>query len=606
MKKNLKNIICTALIPVLAASSFVGCGGGDTSSNDEGFKYTGNETTLKIGIFNGGLGYSWLEKVGREFEKDFANVSFENGKMGVRIVPHPDKVSFRADLVQSAIEQNVNADDIYYLAIYTGPEYIYKGYAADITSAVVDKVYLDNGELADMEWDAEQGKLVAKAGATAPTKSIADKMVDTNRVGYYYSENELDFNKDGTADYNPGYYSLPFENSLSGFIYDYDLFSEMGWLDYDGIDGLPDTMDDFFDLLDRIVAADMIPYTFSKGVSNYWPGLYDAFIAQYEGLDAAELNFTYDGEYTFDATTSAQIKADYPDVENEEYLTVNADGTYTVEIDSKNAWLLAYQPSKSELMKFLRKLADPKYFDPDIYKETHNYTAAQDQFVLSKLGKNKQKRIAMMYEGEWWENETRANFNYTGGYGKREFRFFPLPYIEGQKDEDVRSVCDYSRGVDLFVNAKTKKLDLCKLWLQYAHSESALETFTMETGVTRFYDYDLDEEQLKTLTPFGRNTYKIKMTNETGVTVFASRAWIDPNDFYRDTPMGGFSAYIGTTAYYEWGGSSPYSPIQWMVEHAGVEGQGVYIGIDTIVNGITDYYTKANWEQAYNAWESLQ
>lgn len=600
MKKFIKRMMSVMLVSIFCLASLVGCTG---DNNNNGFKYTGNETVLEIAVFNGGLGYSWLSEVARDFEIKYANVSFEEGKLGVRVKPNPDKTNLRDDLVKRAIDTGINMSDIYYLAVFTGTSYIYGNYSANITDAVTQKVYTDDGQLADMVWDTEQKKLVPAEGAVAPTKSIADKMVESNRDGYYYKANQLDFNKDGTADHPEGYYSLPFENSLSGFIYDYDLFKDMGWLDYDGVDGLPDNLDDFWDLLDRIVTADMIPFTFSDGVTNYWQGIYDSFVAQYEGYKAAELNYNYNGTYTFPLESSQEIKADYPMIESEDYVTVNADGTYTVEINRENAWILAYQPSKKALVEFMRKLFSPKYFDAEVYESSFNYTAAQDQFVLSKLGKKKQKRIAMLYEGEWWENEARTNFNYTGGYGKREFRFFPMPYIEGQKDESVRSVADYSRGVDLFVNKKTKKLELCKLWLQFAHTEKALETFTLHTGVTRFYDYDLSEEQLTKLTPFARNTYKIKLEDaeKTGVTMFASRAKFASDEFSQTQPMGGFGQEIISTKM-----TSSKHMAYFMVHSAGVEGHGDYVSAKDYLDGIREYYSKESWENAYSLWLNKQ
>ncbi len=586
------------LLPNLAA-----CDTGNGGNTNGDFKYTGNETELHIGVFDGGLGHDWIEKVALEFDKTFANVSFVNGELGVHTKINPQKKQFATESVQQAISLGSDdMEDIYYLAVYTGAPYISKGYSANITDAVCQKVYLENGELADMEFDTATGKLKLKEGAEAPTMSLQDKMVEYNRTGYYKTAEELDYNKDGSPDVAEGYYALPFENSLSGFIYDHDLLEEYDLLDYSGIDGLPDTIDELFDLFDRLVALNIIPFTGAKGASGYWGGLTDAFISQYEGYENAELNYTYDGVYTFDGVTAAKIKQDYPTIENEEWITVNGDGSYTAEITPENAWILMYQPGKEKLVQFYRDLFSPEYFDQTSHLTTFDYIAAQKQFVLSKLQKQGQKRIAMIYEGEWWENETRANFSYTGGYGTRDFRFLPLPEIEGQKDPSVRTVADYSRGVDLFVNNKSKVKDLCELWLQFSHTETALETFTLTTGITRLYDYDLDDEQLSTLSKFAQNTYKIKMTNETGITVTGSRANLIPHEFYLTSKITGYGADLcSSIAKTTQSGFNSQSAQAYFWDNCGENGT-TKVSAATFISGMYELYNKEAWEASYNSW----
>lgn len=589
--------LVTCLLAGCMLFSVTACNVGNT----DGREYTGKETELKVGVYDGGLGHVWLEKVAAAFEEKFQDTSFEEGKTGVRIKLNPTKSNMLLDKVEAAIDMNQSAEDVYFLCQFTGTPEIFNGRSLNITDMVKQKVYLENGELADMEYDAATGKLKLKDGATAPTKSIADKMTPANREGYYMGAKQLDRNGDGVSDYAEGYWALPFENSLSGLIYDHDLFEEEGWLDYDGIDGLPDTMDDFFDLCDRIVDAGMIPFIFSRNVVNYWGGLADAFLAQYEGYGNAELDYTFNGSYTFPAGTfDAQTVAD-------EGITVNADNTQTVEITRDNAWMLIHTPGKAAWIRFLRQLVDPKYYDDHMYDSSFAYTDAPKNFILSKMGKAGQKRIAMLYEGEWWENENRAQFAYAGGYGTRDFRFFPLPYIEGQKNPDMRSVADYSCGVDLFVNAKTQKAALAKIFLQYVHSESALETFTIETGITRMYDYDLSDEQLAKVSKFGQNTYKIKMTDTTGVTVTGSRAKLVADPFWSEFRSGmGYGGLLtsdvmgdGTTwDFYQ-------QPVLFFADNAGVNGSSK-VSADSFLAGMYRFYDKTNWTNALNNWKALQ
>ena len=56
-----------------ACASFAACArpdDGDTSH------LTGNESVLKIGIFDGGLGHQWAKNLEADFEKKYADISF--------------------------------------------------------------------------------------------------------------------------------------------------------------------------------------------------------------------------------------------------------------------------------------------------------------------------------------------------------------------------------------------------------------------------------------------------------------------------------------------------------------------------------------------------
>ncbi|MDY3723929.1 MAG: extracellular solute-binding protein [Candidatus Borkfalkiaceae bacterium] len=560
MKNKILKFTSLALATLLTTAS-VGCSGGGGKNSTKNY---GDKTVLNIGVFDGGLGHAWAEAVAEKFEEKYANTSFEEGKMGVYVDINPQKELFKVASIRAAIEQNTAAEDIYYTCYQFNREFADDGLVLNLNDIINEKVYTESGELADMEFDYKTGKQTLKNGA-APTKSILDKMADLPKRTFNYTTSAKNI--------TPGYYALPYENSAAGFIYDHDLFQEEGWLDYDGIDGLPDNLDDFFDLLDRIVAADCIPYT--EGLGYYWKMLDCSFIAQYEGEEAAKLNYTYDGEYTFPGDKQP------------------------TKITPANAYRLAEQPGKEKYIEFMRKLTTVGYFSPDIVKIGYNFTSVQEDFILSKNGNGK-KRIAMIFEGEWWENEARDNFNYTGGYGKRDFRFFPLPQIDGQKDESTRSLA-IGDMTDMVVNAKTKYKDLCRLWVQFVHSESALETFTIHTGAYRStFKYDLDDLQLANLTPFGRDVYKIK-SGQKGVTLFTTTAYAESHPFYAVCPMGGYGKTIASTVLGEFGGwqATGIYIDEYMIKNSGIT-SAPRVPAQTFIDGMYAYYSKDNWTNAWN------
>lgn len=589
--------------------SYSGATGGDNSSSSAGSTVDlSNATELKVGVFNGGLGHAWALTLEKEFEERYANVSFEPGKMGVNVIINPQKDLFKTTTIKAAISQNSSPEDIYYTCYEFYREFAEDGIALNMTDIIQENAYTADGEIAD--FTVENGKVVY----TNATTNLENKMTDFHKEAFYMTGSTLDVNGNGVTtddvDLEEGYYALPYETSLTGFIYDHDLFEQENWLNYSGINGLPGTMEEFFNLLDTIKQADMIPYI--SGPSNYWYGFTAAFMAQYEGEDAAQLTYTYDGTYTFDAEQAKVVKENVQqymkiDIEAQDYITVNEDNSYTATITPQSAYLLAYMPGQEAYADFCRRVATSGYFDANMHDTAYTFDKVQSVFVQSVLGKQGQKRIAMLFEGEWWENEARANFNYTGGYGKRDFRFMPIPEIDGQTTEGY-SMGTSTAGTNLFVNAKTKQKELCRLWMQFAHSEHALEVFTLSNGAVRnAFEYDLSDEQLATLSKFGQSVYKLKngLDEYEDVTLYAPSAYLQCHDFYNVCPMGGYASEVGCSLrgkFTEW--QSVGGLWGSMYGHAGDQNND-YWTVEQFMEGVYEHYT-ANWKGAYDGWAAKQ
>ncbi len=589
--------------------SYSGATGGDNSSSSAGSTVDlSNATELKVGVFNGGLGHAWALTLEKEFEERYANVSFEPGKMGVNVIINPQKDLFKTTTIKAAISQNSSPEDIYYTCYEFYREFAEDGIALNMTDIIQENAYTADGEIAD--FTVENGKVVY----TNATTNLENKMTDFHKEAFYMTGSTLDVNGNGVTtddvDLEEGYYALPYETSLTGFIYDHDLFEQEDWLNYSGINGLPGTMEEFFNLLDTIKQADMIPYI--SGPSNYWYGFTAAFMAQYEGEDAAQLTYTYDGTYTFDAEQAKVVKENVQqymkiDIEAQDYITVNEDNSYTATITPQSAYLLAYMPGQEAYADFCRRVATSGYFDANMHDTAYTFDKVQSVFVQSVLGKQGQKRIAMLFEGEWWENEARANFNYTGGYGKRDFRFMPIPEIDGQTTEGY-SMGTSTAGTNLFVNAKTKQKELCRLWMQFAHSEHALEVFTLSNGAVRnAFEYDLSDEQLATLSKFGQSVYKLKngLDEYEDVTLYAPSAYLQCHDFYNVCPMGGYASEVGCALrgkFTEW--QSVGGLWGSMYGHAGDQNND-YWTVEQFMEGVYEHYT-ANWKGAYDGWAAKQ
>ncbi len=543
-----KKVIAAALAASLCVSGFAACDG------ERSADYS-NMTVLNIGVYDGGLGTAWIQKVATEFEKRYEGVSLEDGKTGVHVSITGKKDPYLSDTLLAGIQAGSETNDLYYtsqsnLSVWTDGDVAY-----DLTDTVTEKVYKADGTLAEV-------------GESA-TLSIYDKMEEYYRDAF------------NTADRTAGnenaveYYGIPFEDNLTGFIYDYDLFEEQGWLRYSGRDGMPGTVDEFMQLLTTIVRANYIPFTFSPDFAYYSTSYVNAFVAQYDGLENFMLLEDYTGNF------------------------VAADGTETP-INEQNGYLLAsLQKGRLKAAEFVRNIMNPMFYDPDCLKSGHSYSMAQSNFILSKEGGN--KRIAMIFEGEWWENEARMYFNSMGqikeenGYGKRDFRFFPIPEIPGQKVEGQSFLGSMSNGTVLFANKKTiegnaVKEKLVKEWLQFQHAEASLETFTMTVGAVLPYDYDLSDEQLQQMTPFARDCWDVHRGGE--VTIL------------RNSPNARSRFARSTTMDVGWRSSVPgYNTFT--TELFSVMFNNQNLTAQAYYDGLVAYYNEADWMQAYNLFYNI-
>lgn len=94
--KKISTIFMALLLAVGGTVSLAGCG--------DDFDYDETKTQLFVYSYDGGVGTEWLDKVSRRFMKDYADVSFEDGKVGVEIVPGKGKDTLASKLSTSPYE----------------------------------------------------------------------------------------------------------------------------------------------------------------------------------------------------------------------------------------------------------------------------------------------------------------------------------------------------------------------------------------------------------------------------------------------------------------------------------------------------------------------
>lgn len=477
----------TAVMGLTMLMSTIGVGAvGCSSSEDGNPKVNKNMTQLSIGVYDGGLGQDWTRAVATEFEKKYAETSFEEGKKGVQVMLYGkgQKASYEPSVLIPNIQNKIATEDVYLTANSQLYKFVEAGVCEDITDTLQEKVYAQSGDLA--------------TGDETKETSVLDKMDDYFVDSYRW--------KDGK------YYAFPFEDSTFGIVYDADLFAKKKW-------SVPQTMTEFYDLLDQMVKANVTPFTWTGTNDFYFTPLTTTIVAQYEGVKGADQNLFYNG--TFNGTT----------------------------ITDANGYLLARQQGKLEALKFLRTISsDTRYYSTLAFGSSQGHLDAQVEYVtsVSAAENGSGKRIAMILEGEWWENEARSTFNEMGsidsnwGYGKRNFKMMAMPAIDGQKS-DKRVVTSFMNGSVAFVNKNSAQKELAKLWIQFMHQNSSLATFTSYTGSVLPYSYTLSTAQYNSLTPFARSVWDLR--HDENVIVYRTSASCD---YYRygDLKIGGVGEEI--------------------------------------------------------------
>ena len=468
MKKYMIRKMVCLMMAALSIGSFAACG-----DRPSGQQIDKSKTQIYVGMYYGGLGYEWMEKVGAAFEAKYPQY---------QVVIDKNKGLYDA----SRILNNITSyqADIFILDYVTNDIYksfVEKGYAADITDVVVNQTLTEFSE----------------------TKSIYDKMNTTLQSYYYYDEK---------------CYATPWYQSSYQTIYDKALFREKmlykdengDWTDgtekhlgIDGVesfdDGLPRTMSEYKELIEymRSNSCGVTPYTLYGTTDYYMTSYLENVYADYEGYNDFLLNSTLNG--------------------------VDSD---LGEITLDNGYLLhAGQKGKEYALDLAYYIAhDKNNYSTFTFSTSQDNVSAQREYLLSA---ETSRPIGMLVEGGWWETEAKQVFDDmkkqyrddSYAYGVREFGVMPVPKADdGSSAEGRMIVCTSGRSMK-FING-TKSSDAiknAKLLLKYMHSNEALSLAVSCSNVAVPYEVNLTNEQKGSMTPYARELQEVY---ETSTVVF--------------------------------------------------------------------------------------
>ncbi|MBO6264144.1 MAG: hypothetical protein J6N93_07785 [Clostridia bacterium] len=474
------------LSAVLAAAALTGvtaCGGGGGNGGGNNEPADSSKTQLLIWDYKAGYGDAWLTKLERDFEEQFKDYSFEEGKVGVQVKHEGDMKEFSATDVKDGQYDIYFTEGMDFRAM-SNPAF---GALEDLTSIVTGKSEFED-------------------------KTIYEKMTDLQKNFYGLNNGES------------GFYGIPHYEGGWGLSYDKDLFDERGYyldvngdviLDREGVelgygpdgkkgtfdDGLPQTYDQFFNLCEEIYGQGDIPFCWSGMYATpYINQLYDTLVADYEGVEQMSLNLTFDG-----------VATDLGTIDESGKFVLDAEPTT---ITFANGYELSRQAGKYYALEFIRKMvtSGTGWYNKDGMKPSFTHWDAQSSYLKSNTTFSDEKPMAMLVDGPWWEAEATEVFNNmakrNSAYSKqnRNFSWMPLPKATADK---IGQKSVYTDTMRAFICVKAGLKDGVKnaalKFAQFACTDRALVEFTQITGAQKALKYEMSEKDMSVLSPFAKS-----------------------------------------------------------------------------------------------------
>lgn len=487
MKKTALILLIVLLVSVIC-TSFAGCTPQGQVEIDE------TKTQLYVFSYDGGYGTDWLRTASKRFEDLYKNKSLEPGKTGVQVILDCEKNAVTAETIKNGTNQVyfIEGNDDYHILRN-------KGCFEDITSVVTTVSDYDG-------------------------KTIEEKLTAEQRAYWGVDENG-----------ETHYYALPHYEGYYGIIYNVDLFDRKGFYfanekgensdgDFifvgdnenksagpDGLlgtadDGLPATYEEFYQLCNRIADNGIVPLLWTGEVYNqYVTSLTHSFVADFEGREQMNLNYSFDGT----ATSLGKIV-------NGNFVK---DTTPTV-ITTKNAYELSRQQGKYEAIKFTQTIATTDRFHNAEAFSTLTQLDAQERFLKSSFqsGDGLNDPCAMLVDGVWWESEATNVFNsMVQGRGEmasktsRHFAWMYLPKANASLIGSKNVLCDVMDS-KCFVRSGLDDVhkQLALDFVQFVNSDQSLQEFSVITGAPKALQYELTDDDIAKLSPYSRSLFAYK------------------------------------------------------------------------------------------------
>ena len=576
MKKSwVKRCAATGLCGALLLTGACGKATGNTLDTDK--------TQIYINVYDGGTGTDWIKQEATRF-----NANQEDYEIVIEGEKRSDQ-TIRAEVVGGTGKYSA-----YFTVGAVWQDFIYRDRLVDLSGILERKT---EGE----------------------ERTIGSKLKEPELWKQVGSKN------------GQGQYLLPYADSMTGLVFDYDQFVQNGWLTklkgndesaksalteqgivfevnaaknelrfvsadhevnyeagdpilsagkdgkygtYD--DGQPQTFAEFDAMLTRILATNGAkPFVYPSTMTTYVDDIVYAYFYQLAGEDATKALFQYDSN-----GVALPMK----------------DGSSKV-IALENGYEVYGMQAIYDTLEFAEKYFNNSAYLHNSLNGATNHKDAQRNFLYGFT--DEYMDSAMLLEGVWWENEARPTFDAVSridsnrGYGKVEYRYMLLPEIPGQKgiagNEKGTVFATKDTGSFFVVKEKdTKKTEILLDFLTQTLSDRALRNFTSLTGIPRMFEYEMTAEDYARMTPFAKNAYQIYNDTE---NVKIVRQYLER---YRE-PLYSLTS-LATWAIFPFNdaGIVTGKPLLGLINNAKVLSPSDPLG--SVFDGISGAYSASDWE----------
>ena len=522
-KRNFLSILLAATL-AFSCGAVAGCDNGDggTSSGGDFTTVKDGTTALQIAYYAAGNGNAWLVAAAQAFELAYQDYSFEEGKRGVSVVFDPRDNS---DMFSSMSNANSH---IYFSDAYANQHFYGKGIVANITNAVTTSLGVTYGK------DLEGTPLPGFAGET---KSIAEKMTDSEKAYFILNENG-----------NDAVFGVPHIAGMNVSLnYDPTMFEEFG-LYYkadntlggkkstgealgtgpDGVsgnadDGLPRTYAELFAICEVMrQECYTTPFVWAGNWAQYLDDLAMALAWQNLGSKNAK-----------DALTGSGTIPDFVYAWDKDGKPLTKEASYTPEtFDS------VFRKSESfyRALEFIYTIVHEGYCNEDnSYTISYTHEMAQGDFILGKrLPKNKGKNYGFLVDGSWWYTEAEEYWtqlsNRTQGNENKQTRpllYMPLPKATEESfqrtvGENTFFHATQTSGMVIKEGLSDMQKLLAETFIRFYCTDEWLAKYPEINSQSRGLKFEMSKEQYDKLSSFGQCMYNIhNRTNgyETAVKV---------------------------------------------------------------------------------------
>ena len=459
MRKILAKIMTCLFVTSLSCGMFAAC---SPQVEDSGIQLNPNKETINISMYVAGFGSEYMKTIINKWNAEHADKNYQfNISM-----EHTDPVATIEDKISNGIK---DAD-------------IYLNDDSGLHSLK------NSGQLLDLTpvWTSEP---------------------DGDGVGFEEKLRDVNMYKELYTGTDNKIYAIPWTQGVTGMLYDHDFFVEEGWLledsstengltkGTDGIegtfdDGLPSNVAEFRELCELISNTDFYPFIVSDKVPP-WIDVLETVMARYIGVESYITSYTLNGKYIDPATGAVTV------------ITPQDGYRY------------------NQINEGLKKGFD--FLDEYIFSEDYRdaYIAGIDHIQQGErfIYSHNYTRIAMFFDGCWWEREKKFAFDSDAqrhgtkwGYGKRDIRYMPIPAYEGATSELEGKNVFITNNVGSIFALKSEDEEKNQAIIEFLTdlvTNESLKEFTNYTNCMTAYKCNMNEDELAALTPFGRNMYEI-------------------------------------------------------------------------------------------------